>query len=150
MWTNPQTLLNLMIKVSVARNGAKLVPPDVLHWEEVSIMWVTFLPRWHNLKLLMRKQHTILNWESVCNTTDLSFPKCKCHEEQRETPELSRRKADWRSMTVGHNVASGIFCASKGYCWDNWKNRNKVHGLNINPETIFTSWFWSLCYSYVR
>lgn len=46
-----------VIKVNITNNGINWhhVPPDVMHWGH-NITYVLFLPKMHNLKLVMRKQ----------------------------------------------------------------------------------------------
>ena len=46
-----------VIKVNITNNGINWhhVPPDVMHWGH-NITYVYFLPKMHNLKLVMRKQ----------------------------------------------------------------------------------------------
>lgn len=79
-----------VIKVNITNNGINWhhVPPDVMHWGH-NITYVLFLPKMHNLKLVIRKQSDKPKTEGQ-STKQLTYTleKCQCAERQ-EALELS-------------------------------------------------------------
>lgn len=79
-----------VIKVNITNNGINWhhVPPDVMHWGH-NITYVLFLPKMHNLKLVMRKQSDKPKTEGQ-STKQLTYTlqKCQCAERQRKAEEL--------------------------------------------------------------
>lgn len=69
-----------VIKVNITNNGINWhhVPPDVMHWGH-NITYVLFLPKMHNLKLVMRKQSDKPKTEGQ-STKNLTYTvqKCQC------------------------------------------------------------------------
>lgn len=61
-----------VIKVNITNNGINWhhVPPDVMHWGH-NITYVLFLPKMHNLKLVMRKQSDKPKTEGQSTKTNL-------------------------------------------------------------------------------
>lgn len=80
-----------VIKVNITNNGINWhhVPPDVMHWGH-NITYVLFLPKMHNLKLVMRKQSDKPKTEGQ-TTKQLTYTlqKRQCVERQRKAEELS-------------------------------------------------------------
>lgn len=69
-----------VIKVNITNNGINWqhVPPDVMHWGH-NITYVLFLPKMHNLKLVMRKQSDKPKSEGQSiNQLTYNLQKCQC------------------------------------------------------------------------
>lgn len=78
-----------VIKVNITNNGINWhhVPPDVMHWGH-NITYVLFLPKMHNLKLVIRKQSDKPKTEGQSTKLTYTLEKCQCAERQ-EALELS-------------------------------------------------------------
>lgn len=76
-----------VIKVNITNNGINWhhVPPDVMHWGH-NITYVLFLPKMHNLKLVIRKQSDKPKTEGQ-STKQLTYTleKCQCAEKTRSS-----------------------------------------------------------------
>lgn len=46
------------------------ISTNMMNWEEYNIMSLEFLPKMYNLKLILRKHQTNLNWETFYKITD--------------------------------------------------------------------------------
>ena len=79
-----------VIKVNITNNGINWhhVPPDVMHWGH-NITYVLFLPKMHNLKLVMRKQSDKPKTEGQsAKQLTYTLQKCQRVERQRKAEEL--------------------------------------------------------------
>lgn len=80
-----------VIKVNITNNGINWqhVPPDVMHWGH-NITYVLFLPKMHNLKLVMRKQSDKPKTEGQ-SINQLTYNLQNCQRAgRRKSEELSK------------------------------------------------------------
>lgn len=107
-----------VIKVNITNNGINWhhVPPDVMHWGH-NITYVLFLPKMHNLKLVMRKQSDKPKTEGK-STKQLTYTlqKCQCAERQRQAEGLSMWS--WIRSWTKKQIAIKNITATQ----DNWGN----------------------------
>lgn len=128
-----------VIKVNITNNGINWhhVPPDVMHWGH-NITYVIFLPKMHNLKLVMRKQSDKPKTEGQ-STKNLTYTvqKCQCVERLRNCacdPGLDSGSENWNK---GYHCYTG---QGRIYMWTVSGNSIILMLNCLNWNIVF--WLW--------
>lgn len=74
-----------------------------MHWEAYNIIPMIFLPKMHDLILVMRKYQTNLDWGTFYK---LDSTECQGHERQKKAEQLSLIREDQGELTIKSNVVS--------------------------------------------
>lgn len=115
-------------KLTSPSNGASPyhVPPDMVRWGH-SITSAAFLPKMHNLNLIMKHQ-TKPKWGTFYKWTGLYSSKCQGQERQKMTEELFQVK--------GGNV---LMAKCSVWSWSgSWTEAKKPHGWDNDTICIWT------------
>lgn len=98
-----------VIKVNITNNGINWhhVPPDVMHWGH-NVTYVLFLPKMHNLKLVMRKQSDKPKTEGQ-STKHLTYTLQKC--------QCARDKERLRNWMCDPGLDQGTNCYKDHLCY---------------------------------
>lgn len=106
---------------------------DPLTWCPV---WEEYLcgilaPQKQNFHLTMKIYPTNSNWMTVYKILTSFYPQeFQGYERQEKSKELSQIRRDKEDMTLGVMWCPGLgTTATKGHCWRNWGNANKVSRL---------------------
>ena len=120
------------LKQTIKLNGIYHLPPDTMHWEEVSITSVIFLPKIYDR-----------NHKKTLNKLELSLKSnLQCYEVQRLTicSRSKRSKEVWQA-----HISYWIFICYKAHKWDNFQiSIQSIDWKVLLHQLIFWGWFyWS-------
>lgn len=144
--------LNWVIKVKSMSNGTNwnCVPSDRTPWEECRSTSVMFLPKIHNLNLIMRKYRTNLNGGTFCKITCLwSSNVSRSYKSKKDWGNVSNQ----RRLKTHDSQMQDVVWTLDSFCFQEcyWDRLKLEWGLNWdgNNVSVCISQFWRLHCGYI-